>query len=202
MAGAAAGWLAGSAAELRAGPGFPAFQRRLRPGHQRLSPRGGDVAPHQRAGVGGLLRNAGPDLLELRAHAQGLRPHPGHGLSARGLPTAGRGLGRADRGAGPAGGEDLQDRPGRQEPRDVQRPVVPVERQRLQLQLDVRDARRFRAAADAGACTPTRSPTGCGRSSPGRCPRPWWSSSGRRRSAAWAARAGSSSWWKTGETSV
>ena len=56
---AAAPWIAGHggrrgrlaggpAAELRAGPGFPAFQRRLRPGHQRLSPRRGDVAPHQR----------------------------------------------------------------------------------------------------------------------------------------------------------
>ena len=58
-------------------------------------------------GVGMLLRTSALVLVvycgmlgltywSLREHAQGLRPHPGHGIPARGLPTAGCGLGRAD----------------------------------------------------------------------------------------------------------
>ena len=84
--------------------------------------------------------------------------------------------------------------------RGVQRPIVPVERQRLELQLDVRDARRFRGAADGRYVGRRDRRPAAANAQPAKCPRPRWSSWGRRPSAASAARAGSSSWWKTAAT--
>ena len=202
VAGAAAGWLAGAAAELRAGPGFPAVQRRLRPGHQRLSPRRGDVAPHQRAGAGGLLRNAGPDLLELRAHAQGLRPHPGHGilLVAFQLPDAASA--ERTRRFAERVEKICKDVPGVKNlvAYNGQSFLLSVNGSNFGSMFVMLDDFERRQTPDL-YCRRDRRPAAA-EAAPRRCPRPWSSSSGRRRSAAWAARAGSSSWWKTGETSV
>ncbi len=103
VAGAAAGWLVGLPLNCVLGRLFRLFNDAFDRATNVYLRGGGDAAPHQRAGAGGLRRHAGADLLELHATRQGLHPYPGHGISAGGLPTAGRGLGRADRGAWPSG---------------------------------------------------------------------------------------------------
>ena len=99
VAGAVAGWARRSAANFVLGRAFRLFNDAFA--------RATNVYLR---GVGMLLRTSALVLVvycgmlgltywSYVTHAQGLRPHPGHGIPAGDLPTAGCGLGRADRGA-------------------------------------------------------------------------------------------------------
>ena len=85
------------AAQLFARLVLQAVQQGLRPVGERIPVGGGQNAPPQPAGAGGLRRAAVSDRLELQADAHRLHSRPGPGLSVRGRPASRLGLAATDR---------------------------------------------------------------------------------------------------------
>ena len=181
----------------RRGPagGWPARQRgpspRLSPAstpavqadHDGLCPRRRRLIRVSVAGAGGLCRPAGPDLLGLQHHPQGVHPAAGHGLPDCERATARRRLGGADAGVTDRVAADLPEHAGGEAHRGGGRHVVCLSGERLELRLDVRDSRRFRQAPARRSSRRTRSPPRCGSGWPPEVPGGRSASSPARRSA-------------------
>ncbi len=126
---------------LPAGLALRTVQHRLCRDDAPLSAGGGNAAPPERTGAGGLRRAAVSDLLGLHPHPERVHPHAGHGLFAGERAIARRGLRRTGPASHRSRAIHLRAHARSEAHAFGRRPVVLAQRVRLDFRLDVRDPR-------------------------------------------------------------